>query len=77
MIKKIDNRIVYIDKEIKGYVEFIINGNIVTITHTYVDESLRGKGIASKLMEYTYNYFKNYEIKSTCEYASNWLTKNL
>lgn len=48
------------------------------IDHTFVDESLRGHGIASKLVEEAVKEIKEKDgkIKATCTYAKSWLEKN-
>lgn len=50
----------------------------VNITHVFVDESLRGKGIASHLMELAYSYLKGkqYSIIAKCPYAIEWFKKH-
>ena len=48
------------------------------IYHTFVDESLRGKGIASKLVQEAVNEIesRNGKVQATCSYAKRWLEKN-
>lgn len=50
----------------------------VNIDHVYVDESLRGQGIASKIMLEAYKYLKekNLKIVAKCPYAINWFKKH-
>lgn len=79
MYKFLDNKIVYmIDNTEKGVLEFRINGKEVDIYHTYVDDDLRGKGIASKLVELAFDYFdkNNYGVKCSCSYAKSWALKH-
>ncbi len=79
MYKLLDNKIVYIvDGTEKGVLEFRINGNQADIYHTYVDDDLRGQGIASRLVEMVFDYFdkNNYEVKCSCSYARNWALKH-
>lgn len=79
MYKLLDNKIVYIigDTE-KGVLEFRVNGNQADIYHTYVDDDLRGQGIASKLVLMAFEYFEknNYEVKCSCAYARSWAIKH-
>ena len=51
---------------------------VVDICHTFVDDSLRGQGIAAKLMEEAVKYLKEHDKKfiATCSYAQSWLRKN-
>jgi len=75
-----DNRI-YLEKEGKLLAEITYNKedeNTYVIDHTFVDESLRGQGIASKLVEKAVEEIKkkNGTIKATCSYAKSWLEKH-
>ncbi|MDL2263911.1 N-acetyltransferase [Synergistaceae bacterium OttesenSCG-928-I11] len=53
-------------------------GNEVVIDHTYVDPILRGKGVASELMEHVYDEIKRQGKKTyaTCPYAVAWFRKH-
>lgn len=55
-----------------------INQNSVEINHTFVDDSLRGQGVAGKLMEELSRRLRA-EGKTavlTCSYAISWFEKN-
>ena len=45
------------------------------ISRTFVDDSLRGQGIGSELVEKAITYLtaKWYQVSATCPYAKNWL----
>ena len=51
---------------------------IYNIDHTFVDESLRGQGIASKLVEEAVKEIeaKGGKVEATCSYAKSWLEKH-
>ena len=55
-----------------------IEEGIYNIYHTFVDESLRGKGVASKLVEEAIKEIKkrNGKITATCSYAKAWIDKH-
>lgn len=55
-----------------------VNEKVIEINHTFVDSSLRGQGVASKLVEMVYDYAKENSllIKPTCSYAVKWFEKN-
>lgn len=79
--RKEDNRIFLKDENEKiiAEIEFAeIEKGIFNIYHTFVDESLRGKGIASKLVQEAVNEIKsrNGKVQATCSYAKKWLEKN-
>lgn len=54
-----------------------IKNGIYNIDHTFVDESLRGQGIASKLVEEAVREItaKGGKVEATCTYAKKWLKK--
>lgn len=55
-----------------------IDDDTVDISHTYVDDSLRGQGIAGTLMEAAAQYLKARHKKAvpTCSYAVRWFEKH-
>ena len=76
-----ENRIYAIDnnKKIIAQIDFNeIEKGVYNINHTFVDESLRGKGIAKKLVEMAIDEIKkkNGVVKATCSYAKHYLEKN-
>ncbi len=48
------------------------------IDHVYVDESLRGEGLASRLMKMAYDRIKEQDkqIVAKCPYAIDWFKKH-
>lgn len=52
--------------------------NTVNIDHTYVDDSLRGQGIAGKMMEETVKQLResNLKAKLSCSYAVKWFEEH-
>lgn len=71
------NRIYAVDSAGKLLAEVIFPGSsekVVEITHTFVDESLRGQGVAGKLMEALAQKLRD-EGKTAvpaCSYAAAW-----
>ena len=55
-----------------------IEKGIFNIDHTFVDESLRGQGIAGKLVEMAVEEIEKRggKVEATCSYARKWLEKN-
>lgn len=51
---------------------------IVSLDHTFVDPSLRGQGVAGKLMEAAVAYFRSnsLKVKPTCSYAVKWFSEH-
>lgn len=80
-LKKRNNRIFLEDEYGKTIAEIEfeeIESGRFNIYHTFVDESLRGKGIASKLVQEAVNEIKSRKctVQATCSYAKKWLEKN-
>lgn len=66
-------------KELLAEVTFPARDGLrVDINHVYVDESLRGQGIASHLMELAYQEIKSRgkKIVAKCPYAISWFKKH-
>ena len=51
---------------------------VYVINHTYVDDRLRGQGIASELVRRAVEEIESRggQVKSTCSYAKLWLARN-
>lgn len=77
-----DNRIYSVDNEGKIIAEINysnIDEDTVDINRTFVDESLRGKGIAYILVDmavYEIKKTKGKNVVASCSYAKNWLIKH-
>lgn len=71
------NKTTYIiDGKIMGEVDYIdIDDHTVNITHTFVDPSLRGQGLASKMLQEVFKYLheNNKKVICSCSYAKNWI----
>lgn len=55
-----------------------INYHVVNLNHTFVDDSLRGQGIAAKLMTQAAEQIRSSgkKVIPTCSYAVKWFEKN-
>lgn len=51
---------------------------VYNIYHTFVDDSLRGQGIASMLVKEAVKKIESLggRVEATCSYAKHWLEKN-
>lgn len=72
-----DSRIYAKDERerIVAEITFPAKDGVATIDHTFVDESLRGQGIAGQLMEAAVSKIQKdgNKIAATCSYAVKWL----
>lgn len=80
IVKEVDS-ISLKDKEgnIVAYVTFpLVEDGVVNINRTFVDGSLRGRGIASKLMNLVYEELvkRNLKARITCSYAVKYFSEN-
>lgn len=50
----------------------------VNVNHTFVDDSLRGHGVAGKLMEELVSELRQSKVRAklSCSYAVNWFEKH-
>ena len=69
------------DKEEKLLAELLFvdeEKDVLAITRTFVDESLRGRGVADKLMREALKQAKlqDKKIKPVCPYAVKWFEKH-
>ncbi len=75
-----NNRIYAADAsgKIIAEIDFPSAGSVYTITHTFVDESLRGQGIASLLVRKAVSDIEKRggTVQASCSYARRWLEKN-
>jgi uncharacterized protein len=71
------NRFVCQGLEDKALIEYRLEGNVCTVTHTFVDSSLRGQGMAGQLAGALYDWAKeqSYTIASECEYMTAWMKR--
>ena len=61
-----------------GEVTFPERDGVYVINHTYVDDRLRGQGIASELVRRAVEEIERRggHYKATCSYAQLWLARN-
>lgn len=66
------------DKVMAETTYYFTDKDKIVIDHTFVDPSLRGQGVAGKMMEVVAQYLRDNNIKAsaTCSYANAWLKKH-
>ena len=66
------------DGEEVGEVTFPERDGFYVINHTYVDDRMRGQGIASELVRRAVEEIvhRGGKLKATCSYAQLWLARN-
>ncbi len=78
--KREENRIFSEDENGKIVAEITfpeVSDGVYEINHTFVDDSLRGQGIAGKLMEQAVEEIRSCggKVTASCSYAKQWLEK--
>lgn len=78
---KIDDTRIYAENKGKLVAEITFpetSENVYSITHTFVDESLRGQGIAGKLVKTALDEIekRNGKAVAVCSYAQKYFEKN-
>lgn len=74
-----NNRIAAVENgEEVGEVTFPERDGVYIINHTFVDDRLRGQGIASELVRRAVEEIESRggRMKATCSYAALWLARN-
>lgn len=67
------------DGQVVGMINFPeVRPGVVDITHTQVDESMRGRGLAGELMEAAVRQLREENRKAvlSCSYAVRWIAKH-
>lgn len=61
------------DGEVIAEIDWTEGQGLMTMTHTYVDDSLRGQGVAKKLLDQaaTHAREKGLKMKAVCSYVVN------
>ena len=56
-----------------------IENGVYNIDHTFVDDSLRGQGIGSRLVKEAIDTIKEKgaKVEATCPFASKWMEDNM
>ncbi len=76
-----ENGLIYAENEngeVVAEITYTVNGDTATINHTFTDDSLRGQGIAGKLVQAAAEQIlaDGYKVNATCSYAVKWLSKH-
>lgn len=79
--KTYSDRIILVndDNKVLAEIDFpAINAYAVNVSHIWVDESLRGQGVASKLTDKMVAYLRHRNLKAlpSCSYAMGWFEKH-
>lgn len=79
IIHKIEeHRFVTIVEGVEAHVQYQIENNCFDIRHTIVPKAIGGQGIAAALVQkaFTWAQTKNYQLSSSCSYATVWAKRH-
>lgn len=77
-IKREESKVsLYIDNIELAYMKYELEDNVLKITHTFVSDTLRGQGIAGKLMTEVIAICNenNYKIVPICSFSVKYFEK--
>lgn len=62
----------------EAHVDYVISEGSLVVTHTYVPKALKGRGLASALVQEAYRFadLNGLRCKATCSYALAWLAQH-
>ena len=62
----------------RAYVEYELDGDTMTITHTIVPQAIGGRGIAGELVQAALDHARGqgWKVAPQCSYADHWLRKH-
>jgi len=68
----------YQEQGIQAYLEYTLEGNLMSITHTWVPSQLGGRGIAAALTRAALQLAteKQWQVRPVCSYAARFIEKN-
>ena len=65
--------------ELLAEIDFpMVGEDLADLNHTYVSDTLRGQGVAGKLMEAAIAVIRKngWKARTSCSYAAGWMEKN-
>ena len=63
---------------IEAYVNYLIQDNTLNLVHTYTPPQLRGRGLASEVVKFAFEYAKqnNLKVIPTCSFIPVFVERN-
>jgi predicted GNAT family acetyltransferase len=68
-----------IDDALVSALDYIVNDNTISFTHTFTDSKLRGNGYAGEVVKFAVDDVEkttSYRIIPMCWYAGQWFERN-
>lgn len=66
------------DDTLAGYAEYTLSGNVITLTHTEVDDAFAGRGLAQQLAEGALSQARERELDviPRCSFIASYVAEN-
>ena len=70
-------RFEYTAPEAVAYIEYVIEGRVMDLTHTIVPKALEGRGLGGSLVKHALDYAREngYMVKPTCWFVDKFIKK--
>jgi predicted GNAT family acetyltransferase len=69
----------HVDDTLVAVVDYAVNGNSISFTHTYTAPKLRGQGFAGQIVEFAVDDVEKttpYRVVPMCWYVGEWFDKH-
>ena len=68
----------HVGGELAGFINYHLNGNVISLIHTEIDPKFEGGGLASRLARFSLDDARNRQLAVLpfCPYVRSWLTKH-
>lgn len=69
----------YVDAKLAGHADYTVNDGLVTFTHTEVDPSFGGRGLASRLVHHALDDVRDAgdrKVLPVCPYVKRWIRRH-
>lgn len=67
-----------VDNTLAGFVDYHVDGEVVTLPHTEVDKAFGGRGLAGELVRFALDDIREQgrKVNPTCPYVRSWIDKH-
>ncbi|MFP7721358.1 GNAT family N-acetyltransferase [Lysobacter sp. A3-1-A15] len=62
----------------RAYIDYRLDGGVMTLTHTWVPDAIGGRGIAGKLVKRALEHARaeGLRVDPACSYADSWMRRH-
>lgn len=69
----------WVDGEFVGETTYLLEGDVATFDHTYIEPDRRESGVAGRLVQYAFDEVRRegrWRIRPLCPYVASWSRKH-